>query len=315
MGTIEGQIFFDDSLLVEPATNPVTVVVSAADGDSESSETIAIDATIDTIPVAYMIVDLEPGTYSLEAEVVAVDGDPDRADEVAIEEESREVLVPEDGTADGYEFIINKLAPDDSTVVLPPDSSGLFEDGKLQEHNFAESSFREDQVGTPVSQFDLVNADTSNVETMRSMFFEAESFNQDIGGWDTSNVEIMQAIFRRAISFNQDIGGWDTSNVEGMELMFQGAELFNQDIGGWDTSNVEDMSTMFRFAKSFNQDISGWDTSNVETMSQMFLDAESFDQNISGWCVEDTSGKPSLFDKNAGFEDDDANQPNWGEPC
>jgi hypothetical protein len=47
--------------------------------------------------------------------------------------------------------------------LLPPDSSGLFENGKLQEHNFAESSFAEDEVGTSVTEFDLTNADTSSI--------------------------------------------------------------------------------------------------------------------------------------------------------
>jgi surface protein len=177
-----------------------------------------------------------------------------------------------------------------TTGSLPPDSSTLFRFGELQEHNFANSSFTEDDVGTDVSEFDLTNVDTSNVETMERMFYGAESFDQDIGGWDTSNVKTMKNMFRWAESFNQDIGGWDTSNVETMERMFRGA-------------------------KSFDQDIGGWDTSNVETMKSMFLHAESFDQDISAWCVEQFSEKPKSFDAYAGFERVGTKQPNWGEPC
>mgnify|MGYP002761504748 CR=1 FL=1 len=91
------------------------------------------------------------------------------------------------------------------TGLLPPDSSGLFQRGELQGHNFAESSFTEDDVGTSVTEFDLTNADTSNVETMRSMFCNAHSFDQNIGNWDTSTVETMRMMFSRAHSFDQDI--------------------------------------------------------------------------------------------------------------
>ena len=145
LGTIEGAISFDDSLLVEPVTNPVTVEVSATDSDSESSETITIDATTDTSPVAYTIGDLEPDTYSLEAEVVTVDDDPDRADEVAIEEESRNVTVPEDGTDDGHEFTLNKLDDDEPSINDYTDADGNADVDDLRD---AIDDWRDEQIGT-----------------------------------------------------------------------------------------------------------------------------------------------------------------------
>jgi surface protein len=120
-----------------------------------------------------------------------------------------------------------------SNLLLPPDSTALFKFGELQDHNFAESSFTEDDVGTSVTGFDLRNADTSNVRNMETMFYRAESFDQDIGGWDTSNVESMEHMFNGAKSFDQDIGGWDTSNVESMNGMFLNAQSFDQDISAW----------------------------------------------------------------------------------
>jgi hypothetical protein len=60
-------------------------------------------------------------------------------------------------------------------------------------------------------------------------------------------------------------------------------------------------------------------------MYKMFSHASSFDQDISAWCVENLSGlilitqsipfEDDHFDEYAGFEGDNAKQPNWGDAC
>ncbi|QVJ96676.1 DUF285 domain-containing protein [Mycoplasma mycoides subsp. capri] len=105
--------------------------------------------------------------------------------------------------------------------------------------------------------------DTSRIEDMQWMFFEAKNFNQPIGNWDVSNVIDMNGMFYGATSFNQDISEWNVSNVTDMWGMFYGAENFNQPIGKWDVSNVKNKNNMLFGAKSFNQDLSNWDTTNV----------------------------------------------------
>ena len=117
--------------------------------------------------------------------------------------------------------------------------------------------------------------------------------------------------------FNQPIGEWNTSSVLNMSQMFSNNSNFNQPIGDWDTSKVTNMRSMFYGASAFNQPIGDWNVSNVSRtlMSAMFFEATSFNQNISSWCVEHMQSEPSSFNTSSGFENNEAFQPKWGEPC
>jgi len=45
------------------------------------------------------------------------------------------------------------------------------------------------------------------------MFYQATSFNQDIGAWNVSGVQNMDSMFRDAQAFNQDLSGWCVSLI------------------------------------------------------------------------------------------------------
>ena len=93
-----------------------------------------------------------------------------------------------------YPFKITKIYATDTTatdivavydnilnfLILPIDSKNFFRDGTLL------ATLEGYDAGTDVSQIDLVNADTSNVINMRSMFYNADAFNQDIS-WNSAN--------------------------------------------------------------------------------------------------------------------------------
>jgi len=137
--------------------------------------------------------------------------------------------------------------------------------------------------------------DVSGVTTMRYMFEDATSFNQNIGSWDTSSVTDMRWLFSGCSSFNQPIGSWDTSSVTYMWWMFYVATSFNQNIDGWDVSSVTSMRYMFRSATAFNQPLNSWDTSSMTDMFQMFQGANSFNQPIGNWDVSSVINMRDMF--------------------
>jgi len=108
----------------------------------------------------------------------------------------------------------------------------------------------------------------SAVESMKSMFFGAKKFNQDISSWDVSNVLNMESMFASAIEFNQDISSWNVENVTNMSGMFRYAERFNQNIGSWDITSVTDMSNMFNgvtlSTENYDNLLIGWHNQSVK---------------------------------------------------
>ena len=151
---------------------------------------------------------------------------------------------------------------------------------------------------------DIGDWDVSNVTTMSRMFYSAQVFNQDIGDWDIGSVTDTSRMFLDARLFNQDIGNWDVSRVTDMKAMFQYAYRFNQDIGSWDVHYVTSMADMFFGANDFNQDISGWDVSNVTNMSRTFYFAEVFNQDIGGWDVSNVTAMNRMFSNAWNFDQD-----------
>lgn len=165
----------------------------------------------------------------------------------------------------------------------------------------------------------LGDIDTRDIFDMSELFaaenceVQCREIRTDFSGielWDTSSVEDMSGMFYQAKSFNQPIQGWDTGAVRDMSLMFAGAEAFNQPLNLWNVENVEDMHEMFSFAISFNQPLDLWDISKVRDMSAMFRHARNFKQGLNSWgsLLKEDTNTENIFVKSPLFKD---KAPKW----
>ncbi len=141
----------------------------------------------------------------------------------------------------------------------------------------------------------VAGGDTSEVEVMAGVFYEATLLKPDISSWDTSKVVSMTELFSRAYSANPDVSKWDTSNVTDMAGMFRNAISADPDVSRWNTTSVTDMSSMFATAISANPDVSKWDTANVTDMSGMFMLSESANPDVSKWDTANVTHMSGMF--------------------
>jgi len=143
---------------------------------------------------------------------------------------------------------------------------------------------------------------TSGVNTMEGMFYDAWAFDRNISTWNTSSVTNMRDMFRNAETFDQPIGSWTTSAATNMASMFKGAIVFNQNLNSWTTAAVNDMNAMFEDADAFNGNITGWNTAAVTNMSYMFYGAGAFNQNIGGWTTSSVTNMTGMFRAATAFD-------------
>ena len=163
-----------------------------------------------------------------------------------------------------------------------------------------------DLSGVSSMRYMFVNADSfnedinhwivSNVTDMGYLFQGTALFNQPLDNWNTSNVTDMGGMFYQTESFNQPINTWDTSSNTNMFQMFNSAQAFNQPLNNWDVSRVTDMRVVFASARVFNQPLNDWNTASATNMFGLFAQATSFDQRLDGWDISNVTDMTLLFE-------------------
>ena len=129
---------------------------------------------------------------------------------------------------------------------------------------------------TSLSSLDLSNLETSNVENMYYMFRNCLSLSSiNLTNINTSKVYDMGDLFKNCFSLTSlDLSNFDTSNAGLMDNMFSGCvNLTFLNLSNFNTSKVTLMENMFESCYSLTSlDLSNFNTLTVEDMENMFYD-------------------------------------------
>ena len=74
---------------------------------------------------------------------------------------------------------------------------------------------------------------------------KAEATYGHISLWETIDVTSMRELFGEKYSSNDDISAWNVSSVTDMSQMFSGARAFNGDLSAWNVTCVTNMYCIF----------------------------------------------------------------------
>ena len=149
----------------------------------------------------------------------------------------------------------------DGTVVLPADSSSLF-DGFVN-----------------CTQIQVYSFDTSHVTNMHALFRGCACEHWSMSGFNTATVTDMGSMFENCKNLSyQAFYNFDTSNVQDMSRMFACCEKMTY-IGNPEnitTSSAVNLSGMFYNCKGLQKlDLNHFDTSKVKNFSEMFFGCSS----------------------------------------
>ena len=108
------------------------------------------------------------------------------------------------------------------------------------------------------------------VTSLYQVFYSANAFNQEIGGWNVAQLTSFSYVFAGS-SFNRDIGLWNVASATALDHMFSSTPAFNQNIASWNVASVANFFSMFHSAgATFNHNIGAWNLSSATDLRYMF---------------------------------------------
>ena len=134
----------------------------------------------------------------------------------------------------------------------------------------------------------LADWNSGRVTDMSRMLADLPNFNQDVSGLDTSSVQQMRGMFFNATKFQgTGLNTFQTGRVLDMKDMFsRNYALESPDLSGWDVSSLRRMRGMFSYCYSLNtESLENWNTQALVDMGYTFVYAESFGASLAGWNV------------------------------
>ena len=151
-----------------------------------------------------------------------------------------------------------------------------------------------------LTQLDLSNWDTSNIQYMISTFNGCTNLTElNCSTWNTSRVYNMQLAFYNCNSLETiPVRDWDTRSVMYMDKAFgKCTSLVNLDVSKWDTSKVVELTnTFYRCSSLKTLDVSKWKTSNVLRADSLFSGCEKLTSlDVSKWDTGNITTASSMF--------------------
>ncbi|WP_337090042.1 BspA family leucine-rich repeat surface protein [Leuconostoc pseudomesenteroides] len=150
-----------------------------------------------------------------------------------------------------------------------------------------------------LEEFDSANLDTSDVTTMREMFYDSKASTLDLSSFDTSNVTDMRWMFAYSAATAIDVSSFDAKSVVDMGHMFQGSKASILNLSGIDTSAVTDMRNMFAYSAATTLDLSSFNTSKVTNMTHMFEGSKATAINVNSFDTNAVTDMQYMFTNSA----------------
>jgi serine/threonine protein kinase len=145
--------------------------------------------------------------------------------------------------------------------------------------------------------------DTSRVTTMKSLFRDADGFDEDLSAWNVSAVHDLSFMFFGASAFTSDLSLWSVSQATDLSWMFNGAKSFQGNLGSWDISNALTIKAMFGQAFAFSSDLNAWNVSGTD-VGLMFHGAQEFTSDLNAWDISGTADLSHMFEYASKFNSD-----------